>query len=255
MTTEKLKVSSIAFIAAMEEELTSLLESLSKMGQIDTSKEKVGQVAINVIKYKNLTIFAALSGVGKVNSAFTTTVILLTYHPSIVINVGVAGGFDKAQHILDFAIANSFVYTDVDITNLGFEPGQLLNEPCYFPANEELISVIKSLESEAKSKFNLPNLAFHYGLLGSSDQFIWRDDQVKRIRKDFSDVICVEMEGASIAHVCLKFNAPLLSIRSLSDIAVADKDNTSDFSGALEKASKLAALLSVLLIEKYANLP
>ena len=61
------------------------------------------------------------------------------------------------------------------------------------------------------------------------------------------------MEGASIAHVCYKFEIPIIAIRSLSDIAVIEGDNTDNYTNSVEIASKSAALLSILLIEKIAR--
>lgn len=256
----KLAVHTIAFIAAMKEELAALVDEFSPKSETDIIHASEGKVDITIIQYKGIKIIAALSGVGKVNSAYTTTVLLVKYHPDIVINVGVAGGFDKAQKILDFAIAESFIYTDVDITNLNFKPGQIMGEPLYFPASEKLNCLIKSLEDDMRTTFSKEfqeikekRINFHYGILGSSDQFIYRDDQVKNIQKNFPNVICVEMEGASIAHVCYKFDTPIVAIRSLSDIAVSKEDNTVDFSNSLEVASKSAAMLSILLVEKISK--
>lgn len=256
----KQNISSIAFIAAMKEELTALLNALSPDGKLDITHIVEGKVDISIVQYQGIKIIAALCGVGKVNAAYSTTIIMVKYHPDIVINVGVAGGFSKTQKVLDFAIANSFVYTDVDITNLSFPPGQLMGEPLYFPASDKLNDLIKSLETDMNKIFvkEFPNISrksvdFHYGVLGSSDQFICRDDQVENIQKKFEKVICVEMEGASIAHVCYKFDTPIIAIRSLSDIAVSEKDNTDDFTNSLEIASKSAALLSILLIERIAK--
>lgn len=256
----KVAIRSIAFIAAMKEELAALLDKFAPKSEADIIHVTEGKVDITVFQFKGIKIIAALSGIGKVNSAYSTTVLLVKYHPDIVINVGVAGGFNKSQKIFDFAIAKSFVYTDVDIVNLNLKPGQIMGEPLYFPASEKLNNLIKSLEDNMSNVFakEFPTIqdkkiCFHYGILGSSDQFIYRDDQVKNIQKNFSDVICVEMEGASIAHVCYKFEIPIVAIRSLSDIAVSEKDNTGDFSNSLEIASKSAALLSILLVEEIAK--
>ena len=256
---KKVTIQTIAFIAAMKEELAALVNEFSPKSETDIVHVTEGKVDITIIQYQGIKIIAALSGVGKVNSAYSTTVLLVKYHPDIVINVGVAGGFNKNQKIFDFAIANSFVYTDVDITNLNFPYGQIMGEPLYFPASEKLNNVIKSLENDMKVTFTKEfpnqksNINFHYGILGSSDQFICRDDQVKNIQKNFPDVICVEMEGASIAHVSYKFDTPIVAIRSLSDIAVSEKDNTDDFSNSLEVASKSAALLSIFVVEKISK--
>lgn len=195
--------------------------------------------------YKEIKIIAALSGVGKVNAAMTTVLMISSFSPDAIVNVGCAGGFRNNQKVLDIVIADSFVYTDVDITNLGFAPGQLLNEERFFPADPELINILKNtLSSDILSKH-----AVHYGPVGSADSFIRTKQQITKIQQDFETVLCVEMEGCAIAHVCKHCNTPLLSIRTLSDIAVSDEDNTSDFQSFLEEASKLAANICINLLD------
>ena len=233
----------IAFIAAMKEELTELLNILP----VESSKTVIEQkIEITIIDMKNVQIIAALSGVGKVNAALTVSYILLKYHPDLVINVGVAGGFQIDQKIFDFVIAEKFMYTDVDCCSFGFELGQMYNEPLYFPADQQFVNKIKTFENNFDVKF-------HYGIIGSSDQFISKKEQVERIQKNFKDIVCVEMEGAAIAHVCYKFEVPIVAIRTLSDIAVAEHDNSVDFNQFLSKASKMAAQLCSTLINDISS--
>ncbi|KAH0795050.1 5'-methylthioadenosine nucleosidase [Histomonas meleagridis] len=236
----------IGFIEAMTYELDELVKRFTKE---QTKVEEIYGKKFYIVQYSNLELIITLSGVGKVNSALTTTVMIMKYDPDIIINVGVAGGFKEGQKLLDLFIAEEFIYTDVDATNFGFLPGQVpYDQPRYNNVSKELIQMIKELESESK----IPTKV-HYGLLGSSDSFIRTDEQVQKIKELFSDVACVEMEGTSIAQICTKFNKPVLSIRSFSDIAIEKKDNTVDFENLLEVATKTSTDLCMALLDKISS--
>lgn len=252
---------SIAFLAAMEEELEALLDEMQKNGATVESAI-VENVNVSSANYHGVMVYATRCGVGKVNAAYTAAVLLIKYHPEALINVGVAGGFSKAEEQLDVVISKNFTYSDADQVNLGLEYGQINDdEPRFFPGSEKLNNMIKETESEFHSIFEkeVPGtprkkINFFYGTIGSGDQFIRTEEQVKTIQERFGDtIICVEMEGCAIAHVCNKFKTPVVGIRSLSDIAVADHDNTNDYQNALMDASKIAGLVALLLIKKIAG--
>ena len=67
-------------------------------------------------------------------------------------------------------------------------------------------------------EFNLsPKL--YFGDIASGDQFINSDEKRQEILGLLPDVLCVEMEGAAVAQVCLEFEIPFTVIRTISDTA------------------------------------
>jgi adenosylhomocysteine nucleosidase len=71
---------------------------------------------------------------------------------------------------------------------------------------------------EAVKEFNLaPTL--YFGDIASGDQFINSDEKREEIMGLLPDVLCVEMEGAAVAQVCLEFGTPFTVIRTISDTA------------------------------------
>jgi len=235
----------VVFLAAMIEELEAVLDEFSSYPKV---LETFKTITFHIMTVGDIRLICALSGCGKVNAAMTVCVSIFQYHPDFVINVGVAGGFRPDQQVLDLVVATEFVYTDVDIVCLGFLPGQLLGMPQVYPVNSFLLSIIKDLEKE-----NLLPAKVHYGRIGSSDAFISKQSQVDHISSVFPEVICVEMEGAAIAHVCHLFQTPLLSLRSLSDIAVLEHDNSIQFEETLMVATERAAKLAKVLVERLSS--
>ena len=71
---------------------------------------------------------------------------------------------------------------------------------------------------EAVKEFNLaPKL--YFGDIASGDQFINSNEKRQEILGELPDVLCVEMEGAAVAQVCLEFGIPFTVIRTISDSA------------------------------------
>jgi len=80
---------------------------------------------------------------------------------------------------------------------------------------------------EAVKEFNLsPKL--YFGDIASGDQFINSNEKRLEILGLLPDVLCVEMEGAAVAQVCLEFGTPFTVIRTISDSA--DHNARVDFS-------------------------
>ena len=74
------------------------------------------------------------------------------------------------------------------------------------------------LTEEAVKEFSL-NPTLYYGDIASGDQFINSIEKRDEILSLLPDVLCVEMEGAAVAQVCLEFGTPFTVIRTISDTA------------------------------------
>ena len=59
----------------------------------------------------------------------------------------------------------------------------------------------------------------YYGDIASGDQFINSVAKRDEILSLLPEVLCVEMEGAAVAQVCLEFGTPFTVIRTISDTA------------------------------------
>jgi adenosylhomocysteine nucleosidase len=184
----------------------------------------------------NLELDASSCGVGKVNAAAVTTQLILAFSLDFILNFGVGGGFHPSQQVLDYVVADSFVYADVDLCNLGFTFGQLLGESAVFLADSSFLAIAKSVEPELRHRV-------HYGRFGSLDQFVRRSKPqvIAEIQSALPDVICVEMESTAIAHVCAKFGVPVMAVRVVSDVAIADVDETKVFTETLSEGARLVA--------------
>jgi adenosylhomocysteine nucleosidase len=232
----------IALVAAMREELDALLVRFPAH-----DARTHFNTPLYHARHNGQDLVITQSGVGKVNAACTLTLLLSDFNPGCVINTGCAGGLGAGQRILDLAVPEQVAYTDVDITPLGFEYGQMMGSAPRFNASLRLLTHLRAvLDGYA------PTVTCHHGLLGSSDAFIHQREQIERIRRHFGDAVrCVDMEGGAIAHACTRFNVPFLILRVLSDLP-EQGGNAPDFQAFLTRASALSADLCRNLVNRLA---
>lgn len=153
-------------------------------------------------------------GIGKVNAAVCAQALCDLFGVTHVINTGVAGSLDAKIDICDIVVATDAVEHDLDVTPLGYKPGE---HPDFklvaFEADEHLREVILAAAAEAA-----PDIHVWLGRVCSGDQFIGSGAAKERITSTFGGSCC-EMEGASIAHVCWLNKVPFAVVRAISDKA------------------------------------
>ncbi len=194
----------ICIIGAMPIEVEALTNKMSDIKVIEEN-EIIGKI-------DNKEVVVSISGVGKVNAAITTSMLINKYQPELIINIGSAGGLLPGQSIGDIVIANKLQYHDFDIG-----PDTKDDERFIFYTDKELMKRL----NEVLSKLTY---TFHEGLMVSGDQFILKTNPAfNRIQEVFFDAHCVEMEAASIAHTCSKYNVPFVVMRSLSDVVAENE--------------------------------
>lgn len=234
----------IAIVAAMPEERDALL-TLFREHAVRTHFHTV----LHETRLGNQEVVVALSGVGKTNAACTLALLLSDFDVGCVINIGSAGGLQPGQKILDLVVPQEVTYTDVDITSFGFAFGQMYGEPPRFRPDPRLLALLDDIVAAGGLAH-----ACHRGLLGSGDAHITRPDQITLIRERFNnEVLCVEMEGGAIAHVCTRFGIPFLILRAISDLP-GTGDSTLDFRTFLKQASAMSARLCVALVERLGKI-
>ena len=117
--------------------------------------------------------------------------------------------------------------------------GEICELGKYIKTDEKLIKIIKNI--------NLEGLNLKFGTIASADKFFKDPDEAPKIRRNFGNSECVEMEGAAIAQVCFLDKVPFIVIRGISD--VANGNNKMDFHEYLKMASQKSANLLKCLVE------
>jgi len=190
----------VAILVAMDKELSLLL---SVMG--DSNEVRIGKNVYYRGEIGGKEIIAGKCGIGKVNAALRTQLLLQEVAPDLVINSGVAGGASAKMKVGDILVADKVAYHDV-WCGPGTVYGAADGYPQYFIPWNEAIEKSGKIESKVKK-----------GLICSGDKFIHTADEVAEIRSHFPEVLAVDMESAAIAQTCVSEEIPFVIIRVMSD--------------------------------------
>ncbi|MEK3722053.1 5'-methylthioadenosine/adenosylhomocysteine nucleosidase [Paenibacillus sp. FSL H8-0034] len=198
----------IGIIGAMKEEIALFLEH---MEQVETTEKARIQFLEGLLH--NQRIVLCKSGVGKVNAAVTTQILIDTYGVDSIIFTGVAGAVHPDLNVGDIVISSELMQHDMDVTALGFPRGTIpYEEVSLFVSDERL----KQAALDASNEL-FPGQV-QVGRVLSGDQFIASRDTVAKLYSELQGA-CTEMEGAAVAQVCAMNSIPQVVIRSMSDKA------------------------------------
>ncbi len=182
-------------------------------------------------------------GVGKVNAAVGTQIMIDSYKPDVIINSGIAGSLSKDLIIGDIVVATDCVEHDINCTALDEPRGQIWfrdEKRINIPADEE---VAKKL---AECCQNLGSTV-RKGTVATGDMFITYVRQREAIAYEFG-ALCCEMEGGAVGHTCYMNKVPFAILRSISDDLKFNKAEN------YEEFSQLAADKSVKAIKKFISM-
>ncbi len=200
-------MSKIGIIVAMQEELEEVLKIMS-----DIEEKEIYGISFVDGKIEKEKVVVVKSGVGKVNAARTTQILIDKLDVTKVINVGSAGALNPSLNIGDIVIANKLIQHDFDITAFNHKKGYITGVGDYIYCDENLINKLKKTENKLGNKaYNIKT-----GTIASGDIFCTEINMKNKIYSKFN-ADCVEMEGAAIAQVCYLDKIPFIVIRSISD--------------------------------------
>ena len=200
----------VGIISAMSNEIALLLNN-AKIDHVD----QIGGQDFHVGELFGRDVVIVEAGIGKVRAASGAATLLNTFDPSSVIFTGIAGGAGDETKVLDVVIATDLVQHDYGrITDSGFEWYEGYGgENGYYSCDQNLVS----LAYESAASVIGEDHVFK-GTIATGDQFIASEEYVKILQNDFDAMAC-EMEGAAVADVCTQYQVPFVVIRTMSDKA------------------------------------
>ena len=223
----------IGIIGAMEEEVAKLKDKMT-----DVQVSEAAGMEFYRGKLSGKEVVVVRSGIGKVNAAICSQILVNQYEVSALINTGIAGSLKAEINIGDIVLSSDSLQHDMDATGFGYAAGQIPRvDVLAFPADEGLVK----LAERCCKKVN-PEIGTWVGRVVSGDQFISDREKKNWISSTFGGY-CTEMEGAAIAQAAYLNKIPYLVIRAISDKA--------DDSAGMDYAEFEAAAIehSVRLVE------
>jgi adenosylhomocysteine nucleosidase len=245
---------SLAVLGAFEQEVSLLGDMLTA-----AKSRSIEGITFTSGRLDGTPIVLAWTGVGKVNAAMTTTLLLEHFQPAQVILTGIAGGVDPNLEPGDIVIAEQTAHHDMGILwSDGVEHGGVKNRltggtnPVFFPADPNLLAVARRAAERAtfepvsrKTGEKPPRVVC--GTVVTGDTFVASEtacaEFVEKLGAD-----AVEMEGAAVAQVCYQRSVGCLVIRSIAD--KADESAIVDKQTFYATAAKNSATLVARMIEK-----
>jgi adenosylhomocysteine nucleosidase len=225
---EKYEANSIpvtAILGAFEREVTLLEDRL-----IDPKEHQIEGIRFVTGTLHSRNVVLAWTGIGKVNAAMTTTLLIEHFKPEYIIFTGIAGAVNPELKPGDIVIAEKTAHHDMGtVWPEGFFVKGVKNRldgienPVFFPADKmllkyaqraaELIDMrrVATVAGERKPKIIT-------GVIVTGDSFIASTEKCAELRKKLQ-ADAVEMEGAAVAQICYQRQINHLIIRSISDSA------------------------------------
>jgi futalosine hydrolase len=176
-------------------------------------------------------ILLCIGGMGKVNAAHASTLMLARFDPEALVVFGIGGAYPSSgAGIGDLAIAKEEVAGDEGVlTREGFKDTRYIGIPLLktattevyttYPASEPLVH--RSLESLAAHR-NSRQGKIHVGSFVTLSTCTGTTERAKELEERYHG-LCENMEGAAVAQVAALHGVPWLEVRGISNI-VEDRD-------------------------------
>ncbi len=171
-------------------------------------------------------VVLAQTGMGKVNAAIATTLLIEHFNPREVLFTGIAGGTDPELSPGDLVIGSLVAYHDYGtltpdsmLLRPTRNPVSMQENPVYFSSTTSLVRLAQQVSDKLvlhKIGGRLPKIVT--GTIVTGDVFVSSRKATQYLHQKMN-AEATEMEGAAIAQTCWQQRVPFIVIRSLSDDA------------------------------------
>lgn len=184
-------------------------------------------------------------GIGKVNAARGTQLLIDRFSPDAIVNTGIAGALDPELKVGDAVIATGLVQHDFNVMAFGHARGYICTgddhrKPTSFIPDEKLAGKLRQAAGQV-----LKGSSITEGVIATGDLFVADAKTRRGIRDEFS-AVAAEMEGAAIAQTATYSGVPFAVLRVVSDNADGEASVSYDKFEA-ETAKRSAAVIEEFL--------
>ncbi|MBO6243169.1 MAG: 5'-methylthioadenosine/adenosylhomocysteine nucleosidase [Clostridia bacterium] len=219
----------IGIITAMEEEKKEIQKIMR-----DVVTEEVYDLRFKKGKINNQQCILVKCGIGKVNAARATQILIDKYKVDAVMNLGSGGSVNTFLNIGDVVIGKEVVQHDFDITAFGHSKGYITGVGDRVICDRDLVSLFeKTINNMNDRTYNIK-----LGIVATGDIFCTQPEMKDKIRAKFNADV-VDMECGAMAQVCYLDKVPFIVVRSISD--TPNRKNATIFEENLKLASQRCA--------------
>jgi nucleoside phosphorylase len=249
----------IALICAMESELSHALRKLDERGCLPLGPWSAERGLLD-----GQPVVALASGIGLVNAAAATAVLLSTVRPSVVFNFGCAGAHHEEIFPGDVVIGSEVVAYGSLITlpdgserYAGFRyrlNGEVMLTDM-LRADRDLLARARDAAAGWEppawpAGSDNPRAPLVYtGVIGSAD--CWTQDPRRiGVLHDRHRSLCEEMEAAAVAQICAMHEVPMLAIKDISNNELHSATGHGEAGPTLAEVSCELGARSFALVER-----
>ncbi|MEJ7829001.1 MAG: futalosine hydrolase [Segetibacter sp.] len=186
-------------------------------------KQNICQTSLNDLK-----VSFHISGLGILSTCYSLTKMIFEQKPDIIIQVGIAGSFDKT-----IALGKVFAVKEECVGDIGVEENGLFNDVFDMKLEDENAFPYagRKLTNPWLSKYNFLQLDEVDGV--TINEISTRPERIRQLKSKYSPVI-ESMEGAALHYVGLQMQVPFIQIRAVSNYVGARDKSKWNFNEALE---------------------
>jgi adenosylhomocysteine nucleosidase len=234
-------MNTIAIIGALDEEVTLIATSLENVTHMTKGSLAITLGTVQSFGSERIRVVATVGGMGLVNAAATTQLLISEFEPDAVIFSGIAGNLNTHLHINDVVLAGTLRYLDTDMRLVGqWKPGTASDPIAEFHGDDHLLEVA----DQALASAGITHIT---GIIASGNYFVDTAQKVEEVVR-LTGADAVEMEGAAVAQVAARNDVPALVIRALSDNADTDYEVFKEFD--ISEYADTAARLAVDIVKR-----
>lgn len=234
----------IGIMGAMPEEINGIVDLLSERKEFS-----MGMRTYFTGKLHGIKTVVVFSRWGKVAAATTALHLILEFNITELIFTGVAGATNHELQIGDIVIAKRLIQHDMDARPLMSQYEIPLLGVTFFENNPKQLAIAsqavthliesnhlyKVIDQHELEQFGIQQPKLFIGDIASGDKFFSTHHHKNELLQQLPTILCVEMEGASVAQVCYEYNIPCIILRTISD--TADEKAEIDFSSFIKNIS------------------
>jgi len=200
----------IGIIGALDEEIKLICDRID-----DYQVTQKALFEFYTGKIGSMDVVAVKCGVGKVNAALCSQILIDVFHCKKILFGGVAGGLLPGLKQGDVVVSSHAVQFDLDLTAFGRRYGELADHDRLIEADPDMVVTVSDVFDEMfEEKSAAPTLIV--GTIVSGDSFVSDPKTIKWLQREFS-AACTEMEGGALAYTCKANKVPFVIVRVISD--------------------------------------
>ena len=153
----------IGIIAAMNEEMQEIKNIMSNI-----EEKNIYNLRFYIGIIENRECVLVECGIGKVNAARTTQILIDNFQVEFIVNIGTAASTIDKLNITDVVIGKRLVQHDFDITAFGHEKGYITGIGRFINSDENLLKKCEDVMNyiDTDNSYNV-----HVGTIASGDLF------------------------------------------------------------------------------------